>query len=269
VSPLKRSLRQNPLRYEERLGPSKLYLDDIEDLLSYLREAAEETRIEAIERIVEDMRKDRPSANIDDLKQEAGKMAESKFEVEFKAGEAVAEEAEDLRDSTPKELDDVSISCSHPAVAIVLSPGWARVLGLAAASDDDRTRNVVKDVAQFLRARRTVYVGGHRTRLAILTTFGLVPVALAFIYWRNRNDWNVASTIALTFVLVTGLIPIVADRWIMFRISGGVRIIPERRKDARLISSQTKRDILIAVLSAVVGSILGIAGTLITTAGAK
>jgi hypothetical protein len=269
VSPLKRSL-QHPLKYDERLGPSRLYLDDLEDLLSYLHDAVAEARADMVERIVKDLRKRRPSANSEELEKEANELVESRYKVELRAGEAVAEKVEDLRDATPGELNELSITCSRPGVAILLTPRFGHANGVA-ATDDDGTRNIVEDVARFFRARRTLYVAKRfLTRMGISFTFVVGPVSVIASQWLSTDhNWSLRDTVSAILILLLGPALILTDQLVVMRRSGGVAIIPERRKDVRVISGQTRRDIGIAVLGAAVGGFLGIAGTLIADAVSK
>jgi hypothetical protein len=243
--------------------------------LSYLRGVATESRAKALKGLVQQLKEDWPSVSISDLKRTAAKIVESRIEVELTAGEAVAEEAEDLRDATPRELNDLSIVCTHPKIAIQFGPQWARVRGFV-EGEDNGTRNVVDDVARFFRARRTIYVGKRLlTRLGMLNTVVLVPLLLGTYWFLSGTDITTGSRrlalkIYTGFALVAWVVfPLAFDQLIRVRQTGGVIVIPQRRKDAHVISSQTKRNIAIGVLSAVVGTILGIAGTLITTAVAK
>jgi hypothetical protein len=56
VSPLRRNIRQRTQSYERRLGPSTVYLDDIDDIVRTLREVAEEERSAADQDYIQDIR---------------------------------------------------------------------------------------------------------------------------------------------------------------------------------------------------------------------
>ena len=263
MSPLKRSLRQTHLTYEEPLGPSKIYLDDLDALLDYLCDVADRKRtsdLEAIMGMVTERSEDRAEKEV--VAGTANEMVGRKYQVELSAGDAVAEEVEDLRSSTPKELRRISIKCSRPLVLIHLGPNHARVIGIA-SSEDAETRQVVGDVARFLRARRALFIWNRALTLVAMIVGVAVLPSFAIIY-AIFSPWRLSDTIgtALSVLLCLGVIA--ADQVWFIRRTGGVTTTPEHRKDARLLSRQTKRDIAVALLGALAGGVLGIIGTLIS-----
>ena len=71
---------------------------------------------------------------------------------------------------------------------------------------------------------------------------------ISLISWNATNVWKRSDTFISIGLIVIGLLVPVVDQVFFTRRFGAVNVIPERRKDARLLSSQTKRDIVVATI---------------------
>jgi hypothetical protein len=289
VSPLRRNIRQRSRAYERNLGPCKLYLDDLDDIVRTVREAASQERAASVKRRVGEIRSELGLKPDEDLREgleniirqgnpdnraraknvldlikesEEGLVYEPLYEVELKAGDATAEEVEDLRSATNKELRKVEISCSRPSIVIWLHSIGAQVFSIAQDPDSD-VRLLVDDIADFVNGRRVI-VRRPRLGVLVLATVLLITgvgLLLKFPRWAfpypRQGDWLLLGTLWLTLLLF------VAVEQVVLRRLGSVVIVPERRDEMRGFSRVSRRDLVVALTSAIVGAFLATAGALI------
>jgi hypothetical protein len=77
------------------------------------------------------------------------------YAVNIKAGEAAAQDAEDLRAATSKELGSTEISLVRPSIVIWFKRTGAYVLTFA-GEENPRARQLVDDIADFVNDRRVL-----------------------------------------------------------------------------------------------------------------
>lgn len=83
--------------YRIPLGPSRLYLDDVQDIVNTIEDFTKEARDSA-----------------------SSESAIKHGKIEIAAGNAIADTVDDLREATQKELSRVSISLNSPLLRIDL-----------------------------------------------------------------------------------------------------------------------------------------------------
>src|SRR3954451_923836 len=111
-----------PRSYRRGLGRIKLYLNDLDDLLEYLRRQCKA--------------------------------------VSSQAGEATAENPDDLIEATPRELKSVIVTTSEPALRVNL---LRRAADVSTTQTSAEARAMVDDVHGLLRRRRSPWPGLGRT----------------------------------------------------------------------------------------------------------
>lgn len=287
MSPLRRELRQTSYTHEESLGPAKLFLDDLDDLMKLLREASEERRREYVSELHERKRSEpgqretgeggnreadgiTRTAKADPDSKELRGAAERaivdgrkavddwfarRFRVELKVGDAVADEPDDLRHAPRKDLSRVRISVMDIQLWVTLGPHYAKISAHVYQDDNLFARKLVDDTVRLINRRRLHIVLTWATALYLLG--GGVFFALGALSAVNGDLAGGAPLVA------TGAILAVVPQF-MLRRSGSVTIVPRRYSEARGLSDQNRREVFVAIVSAAIGAILGTIGTIVT-----
>jgi hypothetical protein len=292
MSPLRRSVRQDYRVYERRLGPAKLYLDDIDDIVRSLREALEEAkssarkeqeeeltaRMKSIERLkaserlkslgraengneLDPKRMEMLSDVQEAIKESLAKpdeRLEKLYRIEIKASDAVADDVDDLRSATRGDLDRISISTYRPDVSVALRRNGARVFTFA-EEEEWQARLLVDDIANFVNRRRAFVV---RPSMPVIFSLVLALLAVLVGILLAATDADIPSDLLEFGMLIIGIAPFFyVFEQLNSYLSGSVIVIPERRSERRGLSATSRRDATIAIVSAAVGAILGTVGT--------
>jgi hypothetical protein len=212
-----------------RLGPSKLYIDDVELIYDLLVDASN-TRAE-----------------------ESG---EKPAPVVITAGEAVADLVENLSDATPKELLKVHIALDQPLVSVDLWRRWAVV---TAQSSDPKARELALSIRKYVKDKRSV-TGvklfkslGDESLLALIITI-CIAIMLPLCYLMSVPDlWliNSGSAVGLFICAILG-------RWSFLYLSGTVKVVPRRLNEARRLTSEMRRQLFVALAAALIGGLAGL-----------
>jgi hypothetical protein len=232
MSPLHRIIRQHgPHRIP--LGPAKLYLDDIQDIVS----AIESFKVERNKKITADS----PAA------------AESNDSesVAIIATDRIADTVEDLREASREELKHLSISLDSADLFIYL---YHINSDISVPRDDTDTRALAEDLAHFIKKKRmrsgaTWFLRGSMLWLSI----ALVANISGCIYYIDHHKAYASSLIAavFSFALLMSLTTFVAPSKL-----NEVRIIAIKRSEDRWFSRASRREILIAVVASIIGAII-------------
>jgi hypothetical protein len=119
-----------------RLGPSRLYLDDLQSIYDSLSAVVE--------------KRDKVS----DSHESEDPADETHVGIEIEAGEAIADELIDLRDARPKELEELRISSRNPRITIDL---WKRIAVISAFSTDREAEELAIGIRDYINSRRSVF----------------------------------------------------------------------------------------------------------------
>jgi hypothetical protein len=163
-------LRLNPTPRIERIGPVRIYLDDLEHL-------------------VEEMRKH-------------GK------EVKIMAGNSTADEAEDLRAATRRQLGNVVIQSKGPDVDVFLGRKY-RSSCVASIDETTAGHDLMRTVVSLLRVRETDMVLLPEMVTAFLCTYPLVTIIelLFFHFFVEIPQGGARQTIAK--IVLSASIPLI------------------------------------------------------------
>ena len=238
---LKRAIRpdsDSPFRIS--LGPAMLYLDDIRDVYDDLLAFSRQWR----------------TANQEPTQGSAGDPDNPQDVVEIRAQNAIAGSVEDLKDATRKELGHVSLICKSPKMRVDF---WLRGAQIIAESDSASVQSYAESLNQFVQGRRNWLILPLAIRkstfLGLFAVLGyflvaiLLPVPYQFKIYPN-NILYVESAV-LVAVLVFQL-------YRQYR--NAVKVSPAWRRENRGLSGKTRRDLAIALVSAIVAGFLGLWG---------
>jgi hypothetical protein len=220
-------------QYRVTLGPSKLYLDDVQDILSTLKSyAAESTK-----------RRHRFALN-----------KRTPNVISLVAGDATVDSVEDLADVTREELNHVSIICGSPRITIDL---WRHNAEVITDRGDDLTRALADDVASFVETKYSWLVA-LRMRLPQYWAPAFICVALGALLYAGPIDSLLIG--AGVFVIALAVAGVVRIEQRLHR-EGSVRIVPFKGGEERRTTTRARRDVLIAAMGAISGAIVaGLAG---------
>lgn len=207
-------------RYRRSLGPALLYLNDLDQIINYLRRDGEVT---------------------------------------IRAGNAVADDVDDLRHARPSDLEDVEILAPAYEVQVNVSRHNANVYTVY---DGDGAKERVDGVAHLVNTFKSLR--GH-------------PV---FGYWKARLlalcYAIIGGSPALPLVVMTNIPPLwLIPAWIALAAitfyfwtnsnANGVRIVPMDRGESRAIQSERRANARMMIASAIVSGGLGSAVTYLLT----
>jgi hypothetical protein len=159
---------------------------------------------------------------------------------------------EDLRDADQQGLRLIRITTKTPSTLVSLSAAGSRGVAL---NGEDSARRAIDNVATLLQPRR-------RSSLPLwIVTTSLVAAFLVLFYFNTKYtyiDWVFYTTFVAQLVLVAGGI------LYFIRRNRMTVVIPIRRRDASLAGQQRRTQVVIAVISAILGLVTGIGATVIS-----
>jgi hypothetical protein len=236
-------LEKNEKIVEYNLGPSKLYLDDIRLIYQRLLDSAISER----------------SADSGDGK------ADPPVGI-FVSG-AIADAPEDLRDATPKELRRVSIISTNLGIGVFLGSQYTSKIEVWSPSKGDRIASAIRD---FVNGKRS-FRGAFDNRFIWL---GLASAQLILILNApqgakapiHSNAWHPFFEDCLTLEAITagaiiafGLLTYwcrLLPAHIRNILSSKVYVVPHMEAEVRGLSSETRKQLLIALAGAVLGGLI-------------
>lgn len=217
-----------------RLGPSRLYLDDVQLIYESLVRAA-------CERVSND---------------EGIEAAP----VVITAGDSVAESGpDDLRDATPRELQDVQLSLARPLVSITLSRQWA---GATAQASDNEGMKVARGIQAYINKRKTragIKICKHAgDAFLMITVVAVCEAGVATLSYLKHTPY--AGAVSLGSAGLLSLLAILGRAYFLIR-SGTVNVIARRRRELRGLNSNMRQQLIIGLVCAVAGALIaGVAG---------
>ena len=230
MSPLKRGIkRETDISLE--VGPSRLYLDDLQAIYDELSKFQDQSYSDA---------------------PEAHKKLQGRIRIDV--GDAEAAAISDIEEATPEDLRNVRLIGSFRQGLFVISLG-PRSGAIRATANDPEVRALVNDIAAHIEKRRewayTFPTYKHFTFVGLLGLLYFIFTASSLTLGSIEAESAVSSLItavALSFFLV--LPPRLA------RMNGSVLVIGKWRKDAYKARGESKKMALIAIVG-LVGAILG------------
>ncbi len=230
MSPLHRIIRQyGPYRIP--LGPAKLYLDDIQDIVSTVETfAVEHAKRKATET-------EGPTEN------------PGPGSVMIVATDTVADSVDDLKEASKEDLKHLYISLDTAKLFVDLSHIGSDI---SVPRDDSDARALGEDLAKFINSKRmrSASLWFLRGGALYFLIGAIVNVSLGIYAIAHRQPYfppfatavfNIAFIMALrTFVAPSSL--------------NEVKVVPVKRSESRRLSSSTRREIVIAVIASAIGA---------------
>jgi hypothetical protein len=221
------------------LGPAKIFLDDVQLIYDTLFVAASK-RAESSQRNKEDSTVTQDSQ-------------EKEISVAISAGEAKADLPDDLRDANPEELERVRIAIKDPLVSVDL---WRQYADVSAESSDPEATALAVGIRDFVNNKRSLRSAFHfwgRKEIAFFMIALGLSIGVSAFGWKSWRT-NVIFVPSILAVIVG------VNCWFAYRF-GSVHVIPRRESEVRGLSSETRKQVAIALISAIMGAvILGLAG---------
>lgn len=240
--PLVRQRTVRPITTKRTFGPIRLHLDDIAETHRIVCEfvAAETAERQAqLEHFGEGL-----EGELADLADELRTQMSQSYDVKIRVGDAIADEVDDLKQASTKELQSIMIRSYDPRVWVFLYRTMAHI---EVDGNTDRHIALVEDVAHALRRRRTVVPLDPKALLA----YGLTVASAVMAYLISAAPWRsllVAVTgVALGWTLALILLPLRFGR---------SYVVPRWRREVEGLSQQSRRDLLVAAIGALFGGAL-------------
>jgi hypothetical protein len=215
-----------------RLGPSKLYLEDVALIHKTLVDASE-TR--------------------------AKKSGEEAAPVVITIGEATADWPADLSDATPKELLRVRVALDRPVVSIDL---WRRGAGVTAQSSDPLATRLACGIRDDVNGKRSMAgikifkSSADGLLVALIIIVCMAAIGSLSYFMQAPHVWLITSGSAVGLFICA-----IMGRSYFLYLSGAVKVVPRRINEARGLTSETRKQLFIGLAGAIVGGlIIGIAG---------
>jgi hypothetical protein len=233
---LKRSLNLSAdSPFSVRIGPARLYLDEVRDIRNALLEFGQKL-----------------ATNENNDSEAAGPI------VELSAATATADEIEDLKDATRKELNHITLALSAPRIRIDL---WREYAEIIAESDTAEVRRFVEIIADFIARYRS-----WRAFLRPAVGFFAFPAILFALYVALPDfpkSWDLyiptkGGGRVLTDVL--GIMALVATLGYagIFTINrrATIYVVPDWHSESRGLSIRSRRDLAVALIAAVFSAVI-------------
>jgi hypothetical protein len=245
LSPLKRAIQPAAdAPFSIPLGPASFYLDDVKDIHDAL---------------IEFSARQASSAVADD-----GKPPDSNVGlVEIRALNATADEIKDLQDATRAELNHLSLILSSPKIRIDL---WSRSAEVIAESDSPSVLSFAGGIASYVTTRKSWVAVWKMLPVGLLLALPIVAALTvgravsksSSLYFKLNQTNAIAGLVYCAFVIANLVLYYRQRRHI-------VKVRPSWRNESRHLTGQMRRELIIALIGAVVLGLLGFwAGLLVT-----
>lgn len=206
-----------PFIHRERLGFVRLYLDDLDALLRFIR-------------------------------------SHTSGLVVLGAGKATADEAGDLRSATPTELRKVAIVTNEPPTRVSLEFKDASV---TTTEDNDAARELVGQIASLLREHRRWAGGSMLRSFGwtIGGLFYAPLLVLSAVVQIGKGDGGGWAWIVMVAVLLPMTIFLSVASWVSRKRQGGAVVLPINREEDRSRRTGWRVGIVTAIVGALVGAL--------------
>lgn len=220
-----------PSDYRRRLGWLRLYLNDLDDLVRYLRD--------------------------------------STGEVGIKAGDATADEPTDLREARKSELRDVRVVTEDPALTVTL--GFDRAQVTTTDTSDKTRGIVDNVVNLLASRRARVTIAARIVALSVVFVWlGAMGLFALLGTLARAVDANYTSSFPEDIIAGAVLGPVVGflgslGILVIVRGTGRAVIVPERRSENRGISRSTRQSLIVGIVVGVVTAVVTAIATYVLT----
>lgn len=218
------------------LKRSRLYLDDVQDILSTVESFAKEYCQKSDER-------------------------DKDWQLFLQASKATADTVEDLREANREELEHVSIRLTKPYIVIDL---WRQLADITTDYDNLEARALADDIASFVESRRSWSIGITRVLLlpAIAWCFAIGNLVIAIMHSLRQHQVDTHDYSWAAAFLALGMFIFLSDAIMRRRRNfDGVVVVATKRAEKQRISGRARRDIIVAIAAAVISAVIvGTAG---------
>lgn len=207
-----------PFVHRERVGFVRLYLDDLDALLRFMR-------------------------------------SHTSGLVVLGAGKATADEAGDLRSATPAELRKVAIVTNEPPTHVSLELKDASV---TTTEDNDAARELVGQIASLLREHRRWAGGPWLRSFgwAIGGVVYALLLVLSAVVQIGKGDGGGWAWIVMVALLLPMTVFLSVASWVSRKRQGGAVVLPINREEDRSRRTGWRVGIVTAIVGALVGSVV-------------
>jgi hypothetical protein len=186
-----------PRIYERDLGRLRLFLDDLDDLVALLRSRC--------------------------------------ADVTISAGYAEADEPEDLRGATRRELRRINIVTSEPSIAVYLG---SRAGSVSTYTPTAEAKSLIDDVYGLLIQRRAK-TAGLKDAGPILAIGAIIPSLIAYSTVSSHNRTTSATVVGLGIAVGIFAFLLLVSIGVL-RDTNVASVVLERRRDRRGLSREVR-----------------------------
>lgn len=234
--PLHRIVLPISTEYRKTLGPARLYLNDIDEISSALQSYADLDRDAYLGSLAHDE-----------------KLTNSKlFQVQLWVGDVQADGVDDLKDASRRELATVSLRLGQPFVIVVLSRHGS-VVRAVITERDERLQETLDAIVRSINSRHLRIVPGISALLLYLSASLLLVSSLVGSIANSFSGQSLSYYAGFTVSFALGLLMLFLPMFFA-RKYGSVAVIAERHAEVRAATTQTRRELLAALIGAVVGT---------------
>jgi len=220
-------------------GPATIYLDDVQlvydKILAAVTEKAQDSQGQRLRRKLRILRDDQAPSIV------------------IKAGEAHAGSLSDLSEARPKELKEVYLIIESPEISVAFTRQDA---GISVSSSVPNGQELAIGIRNYINKRRSL-----REAIRLWSPLGLGLVVVIFmlsvaavVAGTLSKPWHYAVPIlyasAFIFVIIA-----VSNTLGVYR-SGAIRLIPRKESETRSLSSETRKQVIIALIGAFAGALI-------------
>src|SRR5690348_3243605 len=195
-------IEDEPGLIRHRLGPSKLYLDDVERIYNHLVGASEKKA------------------------KESGENKEA-AQVKITAGKGtIADLPEDLCEANAEELLEVSVALDWPVVSVDL---WRRGAGVTAQSSDPEARELARRIHEHIKSKRSwasvkIVKSPADGGLIALTVVACMAIIAPLTYFIHASHIWLINSLSVVGLFICAVL---VRAYFLF-LSGTVKVVPRK-----------------------------------------
>lgn len=256
---LKRTLEESAPLYIRNVRYARVHLDDIDLIIDTLNSPSEEWAVARQERHNADFTKLSEEEEKDFARLYAKIFKTRSRRVTLRAGNALADTSDDLRQATTHELRRVKIVSRSSDVVCELRRRNARVYTYD--TSDPTTLQIVDSIASHLN--------GHKSVLGCLSALSrffylllLLTLGLGVYMVLTTGSVYPISKTASFLIFALPIYALMLDIFVIYRL-GSAQVLAKTNSEARGLSEESRRNVYIAVTGAAVGALTAFIATLL------